>query len=168
MVLVNFCRDQNGQYLGSTDGVNMFDTFNEIWLEFIETGRVNEEEYINMTLPQYYHTLEEFSAPLLDENNRCYQAGLRLDSIESRVVPCPFAEQFKIDGDVKKFADGLIPTVRSWNQSIFAAGLDSSRSKAEREHIIEDYYASYHRKVLEQPEGHGMDYVHAYMTISKV
>lgn len=168
MVLVNFCRDQNGRYLGSTGGVNMFDTFDDIWKELIGAGRITEEEYISMTLPQYYHTVDEFSAPLIQESNRCYKAGLRLESIETAVVPCPFAEQFKLDGDVKKFADGLIPTVRSWNQSIFAAGLDPGRPKTEREQIIEDYYASYHRKVLEQPEGHGMDYVHAYMTISKV
>ena len=168
MVLVNFCRDNNGHYLGYTGGVNMFDTFNEIWVELLEDGRITPQEYVNMTLPQYYHTPEEFSAPLLDENNRCFKAGLRLENIETRVVPCPFAEQFKSDGDVKKFADGLIPTVRSWNQSIFTAGLADNRSKIERDQLIEDYYASYHSRVIDRPEGHGMDYVHAYMTISKV
>ena len=168
MVLVNFCRDKNGHYLGNTGGVNMFDTFDEIWREFIEAGRITEQEYLNMTLPQYYHTAEEFSAPLLDIESRCFKAGLRLENIETSVVPCPFAEQFKTNGDVKSFADGLIPTVRSWNQSIFSAGLDVNRSKVERDQIIEDYYSRYHSRVLDQPEGHGMDYVHAYMTISKV
>ncbi|MGB5708880.1 MAG: hypothetical protein WBM41_18890 [Arenicellales bacterium] len=167
MVLVNFCRDDSGRYLGNTGGINMFDTFNEIWREFIELGRVTIEEYHNMTLPQYYHNIEEFCAPLNDPKSNCYQAGLRLDNIETRVVPCPFAQQFKADGDVTAFADGLIPTVRSWNQSIFAAGLDMDRPQSERNQIIEDYYTSYHQRVLQDPEGHGMDYVHAYMTISK-
>ncbi len=167
MVLVNFCRDQAGRYLGNTGGVNMFDTFNHIWQEFLHSGRISEPEYQNMTLPQYYRTAAEFAEPLTDPNNSCHQAGLRLDSMETGVVPCPFAQQFKMDGDAVKFADGLIPTIRSWNQSIFAAGLDQRRPPAERAQIMEDYYRAYYRRVLDNPTGHGMDYVHAYMTISR-
>ena len=167
MVLVNFCRDEHGQYLGNTGGHNMFDIFNEIWQDFINAGIITETEYQNMTLPQYYRTVEEFSEPLTDPQNDAYKAGLRLDSIETGVVPCPFAEEFKIHGDTKKFADGLIPTVRSWNQSIFKAGLDPSRPETERTEIIESYYSKYHQRVMDNPEGHGMGYIHAYMTISR-
>lgn len=168
MVLVNFCRDPQGRYLGNTGGVNMFDTFNRIWQSFLADGRIREDEYHRMTLPQYYRTMEEFSEPLVDPDSACHRAGLRLDSIETRVVPCPYAEQFRRDGDTGTFADGLIPTVRSWNQSIFAAGLDPARPAEERAELIEDFYGAYHRLVLDDPRGHGMDYVHAHMTISRV
>ncbi len=168
MVLVNFCRDPQGRYLGNTGGVNLFDTFNAIWRELVDQGRVSEREYRNMTLPQYYRTVEEFTGPLTDPDNACYQAGLRLDNIETGVVPCPFAGQFQVDQDLEKFADGLIPTIRSWNQSIFHAGLDANRSIEERRQVIEDYYQLYHQRVMADPTGHGMDYVHAYMTISRV
>ena len=167
MVLVNFCRDEQGRYLGNTGGVNMFDTFNGIWQDFLADGRITEAEYRNMTLPQYYRSVEEFTDPLNDARSACHRAGLRLESIETRVVPCPFAEQFHRDGDVRRFADGLIPTVRSWNQSIFAAGLDADRDPQEKSRIIEDYYGSYHQRVMDDPDGHGMDYVHAYMTIAR-
>jgi len=167
MVLVNFCRDAQGRYLGNTGGVNMFDTFNFIWLQFVDQGKISDAEYRAMTLPQYYHTIEEFCAPLNDPQTDCYKNGLRLESIETAMVPCPFAVEFKRDGDVKKFADGLIPTVRSWNQSIFRAGLDSFRTEQEKTAIIEAYYQTYHQMVLDNPEGHGMDYVHAYMTLSR-
>jgi hypothetical protein len=168
MVLVNFCRDPKGRYLGNTGGVSMFDTLNEIWVEFVETGEISEAEYRSMTLPQYYHTVDEFKAPLVTPENPVYLSGLRLESIETQVVPCPFAEQFKRDGDLKTFAQGLIPTVRSWNQSIFRAGLDGGRSETEKDRIIESYYHHYHQRVVDDPWGHGMDYVHAYMTISRV
>ncbi len=168
MVLVNFCRDRQGRYLGNTGGVNMFDTFNAIWRELVDQGRVSEREYRNMTLPQYYRTVEEFTEPLTNQHSACHQAGLRLDSIETGVVPCPFARQFEVDQDLKKFADGLILTIRSWNQSIFYAGLDANRSTEERQQLIEDYYQLYHQRVMADPTGHGMDYVHAYMTISRV
>ncbi len=168
MVLVNFCRDRQGRYLGNTGGVNMFDTFNGIWRELVDQGRVSAQEYQNMTLPQYYRTVEEFAEPLTNQHSACHRAGLRLDSIETGVVPCPFARQFKLDKDLKKFADGLIPTIRSWNQSIFYAGLDAARSIEERQQLIEDYYQLYHQRIMADPSGQGMDYVHAYMTISRV
>ncbi len=38
----------------------------------------------------------------------------------------------------------------------------------ERREIIEDYYDTYKVMVREYPGGHSMDYVHAYMVISKI
>lgn len=167
LVLINFCRDQQGQYLGNTGGVNMFDNFNTNWLDFLSQGVITQSEYENMTLPQYYNTVEEFSDPLTTESSSIYQAGLRLDDIETRVVPCPFAEEFKIHGDAEKFANGLIPTIRSWNESIYFGALDPSRGETERRAIIEDYYETYRQQVLASPHEHGMGYVHAYTSIYK-
>ena len=168
LVLVNFGRDEEGRYLGNTFGVNMFDTFNEIWNEFLENGRISREEYVRMTLPQYYNTVEEFSAPLTDPASPVYQSGLRLVDVHTRIVPCPFAEEFKTHGNVKRFANAYIPTIRSWNQSIFLGALDESRPLAERQELIKSYYGAYHQRVLKAPDAHRMDYVHAYLTIEKI
>jgi len=168
LVLVSFGRDEEGRYLGNTFGVNMFDTFNEIWNEFLENGRISREEYVRMTLPQYYNTVEEFSAPLTDPASPVYQSGLRLVDVHTRIVPCPFAEEFKTHGNVKRFANAYIPTIRSWNQSIFLGALDESRPLEERQELIESYYGTYHQRVLDAPEGHGMDYVHAYLIVEKI
>jgi hypothetical protein len=45
-----------------------------------------------MALPQYYYTVEEFSATLKSFDSPVYQAGLRLKHIETRITPWPFAE----------------------------------------------------------------------------
>jgi len=167
LVLVNFCRDENGHYLGNTGGVNMFAHFNSIWQSFVNDGVVTESEYRAMTLPQYYHTPEEFTAPLLDSSSLVYASGLRLVDIETAVVECPFARDYRQHKDARKFAREYIPTIRSWNESIFFAGLSQSRSLSERRDIIENYYQTYQDEVERNPDGHGMDYVHAYMTIEK-
>ncbi len=167
LVLINFAQDEQGRYLGNTGGVNMFDTFNQIWLDFLQQGRINRAEYENMTLPQYYNTVEEFSAPLLDENDPVYQAGLRLDHIDTRIVKCPYAESFKEHGDAARFAEEYIPTIRSWNESIYFNALSGDRPIEERRQLIEDYYGTYRDMVRNNPDGHGMDYVHAYTVISK-
>ena len=167
LVLINFGRDEQGRYLGNTGGVNMFETFNRIWQDFLDQGRIEREEYENMTLPQYYNTVEEFSAPLVDPDDPVYLAGLRLDQIETRIVRCPYAESFAGHGDAARFASEYIPTIRSWNESTYFNALSADRPLEERREIIEDYYGTYRDLVASKPEGHGMDYVHAYMTISK-
>jgi SAM-dependent methyltransferase len=167
LVLINFARDEQGRYLGNTGGINMFDTFNEIWLEFLDKQRISQDEYASMTLPQYYKTIEEFSAPLLDSADPVYQAGLRLQHIDTRIVQCPYAAEFATHGDAARFADEYIPTIRSWNESIFFNALSSERPLEQRRQIIEDYYNSYRDRVRANPEGHAMDYVHAYTVISK-
>ena len=167
LVLINFARDEQGRYLGNTGGVNMFDTFNQIWLDFLQQDRISREEYENMTLPQYYNTVEEFSAPLVDADDPVYQAGLRLDHIDTRIVKCPYAESFNEHGDAARFAEEYIPTIRSWNESIFFNALSDARPHEERRQLIEDYYGTYRDMVHDDPTGHGMDYVHAYTVISK-
>ena len=99
--------------------------------------------------------------------SRAYQAGLRLESIETRIVECPFARDFRQHGDAEKFAAAYVPTISSWNESTFLAGLATERPLPERRSIIDNYYERYRRLVAADPEGHAMDYVHAYMVISK-
>jgi len=167
LVLVNFCRDQQGRYLGNTDGINMFDTFNQIWQQHVDNKVITQEEYVNMTLPQYYNNVEEFSAPFNDTNSEVSKAGLRLAHIETRVVDCPFKVDFQRHGDAKKFAHDYIPTIRTWNESIYFGALSAQRPMQERKEIIENYYNTYESMVANNPKGHAMDYVHAYMVIKK-
>lgn len=167
LVLVNFARDEAGRYLGNTGGVNMFDTFSALWQQQVEAGDISAAEFAEMTLPQYYHTVEEFIAPLNNPNGRVNRAGLRLDHVETRVVECPFAAEFRQHQNAARFAREYIPTLRSWSESTFFAGLDRSRPIEQRQEIIDAFYASYQAAVTADPTGHGMDYVHAYLTISK-
>lgn len=49
LVLVNFCIDEEGRYLGNTGGVNMFDNFNANWQSFVDDGIITGDEYTKMT-----------------------------------------------------------------------------------------------------------------------
>lgn len=168
LVLVNFCIDENGHYLGNTGGVNMFDNFNSNWQSLLDDGTIDTNEYKSMTLPQYYNSIDEFAAPLQDHSSPVYQSGLRLVNIETATVACPFAEEFKQHGNADRFAKAYIPTIRSWNESIFFGALSTTRLLEQRREIIENYYAIYEEQVRENPNAHGMSYVHAYMTIEKL
>ncbi len=167
LVLINFCRDEEGRYLGGTQGVNMFDTFDRLWRTLADDGVITHDEYAATAFPQYYRDVEECSAPLTDPDHPAHRAGLRLDHIETRVIDCPYRLEYEQHGDAAKFATAYIPTLRSWSESVFAAGLSPARPAEEREEIIDRYFDSYETFVRENPEGQGMDYVHTYMVIAK-
>ncbi|MEX0285776.1 MAG: hypothetical protein AB3N23_14300 [Paracoccaceae bacterium] len=168
LALFNFGIDEQGRYLGHTGGVSMFDTFNTLWRGLAEEGVITDAEYTATNFPQVYRTVEQFCAPLNDPDSAAYQAGLRLELAETRVVPCPFAEDFRSHGDAAGFAESYIPTLRSWSEPVFVAGLSQDRSAEERASIVDGFYQRYQDLVAASPEGHGMDYVHCYMICRKV
>lgn len=168
LALFNFGIDEEGRYLGGTGGVDMFDTFSEVWAELADRGAISREEFVNTNFPQCYRNVEQFTAPLKDPANPVHQAGLRLEHVETRVVRCPYARDFAEHGDADRFARDYIPTLRSWSESTFMAGLSESRPLAERQAIIDRYYAAYEDRVRQAPAGHAMDYVHIYLICAKV
>jgi hypothetical protein len=168
LALFNFCIDEEGRHLGNTGGVSMFDTFEAIWREMVDDDTITAAEYRATNFPQVYRTKEQFRAPLDDPQSPVHKAGLRAEHVETRVVRCPFAEDFARHGDAAAFARAYIPTLRSWSEPVFLAGLSADRPVTERAAIIDDFYGRYETRVAAAPEGHGMDYVHCYMICRKV
>lgn len=169
LCLFNFGVDQQGRYLGNTGGHNMFDTFAELWEGLVQRGVITREEFLRTNFPQCYRTTEQFEAPLRDESNPVHAAGLRLEHVESRVVRCPFEQDFSENhGDAERFAREYIPTLRSWSEPTFVNGLSEHRSDEERASIIDQFYDEYRQKVAASPQGHAMDYVHIYLVCRKL
>ena len=168
LVMANFCIDEDGYYLGATGGVNMFDTFNELWRGMLDDGTIDESEYAATAFPQFYKTVDQYCAPLKDRFGPVYGAGLRLKSASTRVVRCPYRAAFEQHGDAKQFATAYVPTLRSWSETVFFNSLGSGRSIAERQAIVDDFYRRYTDRVRQNPDGHAMDYVHIYMVVEKI
>ncbi len=168
LCLFNFGIDEEGRYLGHTGGVSMFDTFSALWSDLASSRMITSEEGAAAVFPQHYRTVAEFTAPFHDAASPVYAAGLRLEHVETRVVRCPYAMAFADHRDAGKFARDYIPTLRSWSEPVFAAALSPARSPTERLAILDAYYGRYEALVAASPEGHGMDYVHAYLVIRKV
>ncbi|MEM0988264.1 MAG: SAM-dependent methyltransferase [Pseudomonadota bacterium] len=170
LVVMSFGKDEEGRYLGNTDGVNMFDTFQMLWLRLYQAGVISDVEYDAATFAQVYRTPEEFAAPLRDTASSVYAAGLRIVSIHTGVTPCPYRTAFLSDPDMdaRAFARSYIPTLRSWSETVFLNALDEGRPANERAEIVDDFYQSYQDLVADNPDGHAMDYVHSYIAVEKV
>ena len=170
LVMLNFGIDEEGRYLGNTGGINMFNTFADIWGQMCNEGTISESEFINASFPQYYRTVEEFCAPFKDSDSPVYQAGLRLVSAKTGVVGCPYRRAFDEAGSAmsaREFAKSYVPTLRSWSEAVFLSGLDDSRPMEERHQIVDTFYQRYEDRVASDPSGHAMDYVHCYLAVKK-
>ncbi|MBJ3774431.1 class I SAM-dependent methyltransferase [Acuticoccus mangrovi] len=169
-VCLNFGIDEEGRYLGNTGGQHMFDIFDRLWARLRDAGKITKDEYDRATFVQYYRTQAEFAAPLLDETSAVHKAGLRLVDSFSTYTRCPYEQHFaEANGamDPRTFAKTLIPTMRSWSETVFSSAL-SDRDPAEAAALVDEFFQSYEDLVAEAPAGHAMDYVHIVVVMEKV
>ena len=169
-VCMNFGIDEKGRYLGNTGGHSMFDKFNQHWRTHLDQGIITKEEYINTTFAQHYRTVEEFCAPFNDKMSQISKAGLKLLSCSTKLTKCPYRETYEKNirtMSKKEFADSLIPTTRSWSETVFRTAL-SNRCENESNEIIDSFYENYRAEVERDPDGHAMDYIHIIMEIEKI
>jgi hypothetical protein len=168
-ICLNFGIDESGRYLGNTNGQHMFDNFHKHWASLHDAGTISSNEYKRATFAQYYRTIEEFCAPFNDANSPVTKAGLKLKACESKVTTCPYQMEFlKSKGNMTSatYASNLIPTMRSWSETVFRTALDG-RDKAEVDRIVDAFYSAYEADVIANPVGHAMDYVHIILDIEK-
>ena len=167
-VCVNFCKDSDGQFLGQTDvGASMWDSFQTSWDKLKEQGMINEKERLGVSFPNYYRVKEEFLEAVSDDDS----IGLKVISIEERVVRCPYRELYvagKTDKTPREYAEWFVPTTKTWSHSTFKSALDGTKSEEEKERIMDQFWENYMSLVEKDPKQHGMDYVHAYIVFEKV
>ncbi|CAE7248334.1 IAMT1 [Symbiodinium sp. KB8] len=174
LIMANFCVDDKGCYLGYTTphggpSANMHGLFAKHWAELRDSGRITAEEFDATNFPQHYRTVDEFKAPLEDETSAAHRLGLRLETIETRRTPCPFATAWA-NGEYsgpEAFAKDYVPTLRSWSTSVFVSGLSESRPVEERNAIVEEFWGKYEAAAAADPAAHGMDYIHAFIVVRK-
>ena len=66
----------------------------------------------------------------------------------------------------QEYAASLIPTLRSWSETVFTTALDQ-RPPQEAMEIVDAFYGAYEDEVAANPDGHAMDYVHLVLDIEK-
>ena len=168
-ICINFGIDEEGRFLGNTGGHNMFNNFAKHWKNLEKDGVITNEEFINATFTQHYRTVEEFRKPFDDPNSQVSKSGLTLKSCKTMFTDCPFKVHYnnnKSSMTSREYAETLIPTMRSWSETVFKTALEK-RKPEEINKIVDQFYNSYLEEVANKPDGHAMDYIHVVMDIEK-
>ncbi len=169
-ICINFGIDEKGRFLGNTGGHNMFNNFAKHWKNLEKDGVISNKEFINATFTQHYRTVDEFKKPFIDPQSEISKSGLILKSCKTMFTDCPFKVHFKNNKSnmsSREYAETLIPTMRSWSETVFKTALEN-RNPEEINSIVDKFYNSYFEEVANEPEGHAMDYIHIVMDIEKV
>ena len=169
-ICLNFGIDEKGRFLGNTGGHSMFDKFSFHWKKLENEGIISKEEFINATFTQHYRTVDEFRKPFDDPNSTITNAGLILRSCNTNITDCPYKKYYlnnKESMTSLDFAKSLIPTMRSWSETVFRTAL-SGREENDINSIVDKFYNSYQNEIADNPDGHSMDYIHVIMDIEKV
>ena len=169
-ICLNFGIDEKGRYLGNTGGHSMFDKFNFHWNNLRIKGRITDHEFKSATFAQHYRTVKEFCKPFEDHNSSVYKSGLRLLSYSTKLTQCPYRINYEKNNSsmsAKKFASNLIPTMRSWSETVFRTAL-VDREENQINDIVNEFYNSYQQDIAQNPKGHAMDYIHIIMEIEKI
>ena len=171
-ICLNFGIDEKGRYLGNTGGQHMFDQFHQFWLALFEDGSITADEYKRASFAQYYRTMDEFCAPFSDPDSAVSKAGLTLKSCHSNFTKCPYEAAFLAAGGIGgsmsnlDYANSLIPTMRSWSETVFRTALEG-RDEQNISQIVDRFYDAYRDEVAANPSGHAMDYIHIVLDIQK-
>ena len=169
-ICINFGIDEKGRFLGNTGGHSMFDKFSFYWKKLEIDGVITSQEYIDATFAQHYRSVEEFKKPFDDPNSLVSKAGLKLKSCNTSLTYCPYKKHYNKNKDSmtsSDFAKNLIPTMRSWSETVFRTAL-STRNENQIDLIIDKFYNSYEKEITNNPDGHSMDYIHIIMDIEKI
>lgn len=168
IVFANFCVDDTGQYLGNTSSQSLFENYADLWRGMRDDGIITTTEYRRTAFQQHYKSVEETLLPFNDPSSAVRQAGLTLDSAETRLVRCPFREAYERgELDAASFAREFVNTHRSWTETTFRAGLAADRSPSERQLVLNELYQRYEQLVLADPTDHAKDLVHLYVVATR-
>ena len=169
-ISINFGIDEKGWCLGNTGKSVMFNNFAKNWKKLEDQGIITKQEFINATFTQHYRTVEEFRKPFDNKESAVSKSGLVLKSCETMITDCPYKANYlnnKNNMSSEDYAKTLIPTMRSWSETVFKNAL-INRAENEVNEIVNKFYNLYIEEVSNNPEGHAMDYVHVIMDIEKI
>ena len=94
---------------------------------------------------------------------------LVLNSYKTMLTDCPYKTHYEKNKNTmtsQDYANTLIPTMRSWSETVFKTALQN-RNDQEITKIVDDFYNSYQDEVASNPNDHAMDYIHIVMDIEK-
>lgn len=124
MVMVEPCSSPDG----SLSEVHTAGLIDEIVDELVAEGRLTDEQALDMTLPTYLRTPEEYLGPL-------ESSGL-VRLVRSRVVespPNPILERFEATGDARTYAEEMTSSTRAWAGHMLFGALPPEQADVEDE-----------------------------------
>ncbi|XP_067656451.1 uncharacterized protein [Haliotis asinina] len=126
---------------------NFLSILDTVWKEFRDMGKISHSEFVNTNIALCDKSLILLKAPFEDPHSKVRRCNLRLLSAELVDIPCEAYTEWRqrketegID-DRAMFAKRFVSDHRCWSNSAFLTGLTETRSKEEKELIVNELYS---------------------------
>src|ERR671921_1953209 len=149
---------------GNTGGESLMDLTNEPLLAMVEAGFIRPEEYRRMNMPAYHRPMEEFTEP--------FRSGtLAEDLILKEGLRAEFPDQlwpaYEKWGDTSAFAASYTAFMRAFTEAPLFAGLDTDRTPADRERLVDEYFERMKSLIKANPERARWDWHVALLRVAR-
>ncbi|XP_067656247.1 uncharacterized protein [Haliotis asinina] len=153
---------------------NFLSILNTVWKSFHDIGKISQHELMNTNMALCDKSLTLLKAPFDDPDSKVSKSNLRLLSAKQVFVPCKMYMEWRkrkeeegVDDRVE-FARRYVSANRCWSNSAFLTGLSGTRSKDEKELIVNEFYAQVEEVIQNRsPEDFKDDNVFCYVFIIK-
>ncbi|XP_046575542.1 loganic acid O-methyltransferase-like [Haliotis rubra] len=139
------CTTSSGET--KTTSGNFLSVLNTVWKTFRHMGKISQNELLNTNMALCDKSLPLLKAPFEDPDSKVSKSNLRLLSAKQAFVPCKMYKEWRqrkeeegVD-DRFEFARRLVSAHRCWSNSAFLTGLSGTRSKDEKELIVNELYS---------------------------
>ncbi|SEN40399.1 hypothetical protein [Halomonas caseinilytica] len=164
LVFLLLGRDEQGRYLGSTQGASMFQAYQEAWDRLFAASGITQDEYQQVFFLHRFRTTEEIQRGV--EQVRREGVALQLLGIETVITSCPIAAAFRRHHDERRFAQEFVDSHWTWTEHAFRHALQS-RAAEEAQQILDDLYRDMVQIVAADPLSYRMDLVHHRVVLHK-
>src|ERR671920_786547 len=149
---------------GSTGGESLMDLTNEPLLAIVDAGFIRPQEYRRMNMPAYHRTMEEFTEPLRSgtlAEDLILKEGLRAE------FPDQLWPEYEKWGDTSAFAASYSEFMRAFTEAPLFAGLDTDRTPADRERLVDEYFERMKSLIKANPERARWDWHVALLRVAR-
>lgn len=149
----------------------VLELLNDILEQLVVEGKIERSSLDAFSIPIYSRSKDEIIEPVV---NGAVKDVLSFESLEIEIIPCPFHEAYKQDGDAGDYADGLTGIVRAISEPVLLRALFQSKErrrselKASAEQKLADtIFERFHAAVLEDPDRYTFYPKHATLVLKK-
>ncbi|XP_060078509.1 uncharacterized protein LOC132558001 [Ylistrum balloti] len=136
LVVISFVTGDSGRD-SDIDEEDIHDVFTSTWKDFLKSGKITEEEFVNSSKITYSPTANELIKPFHTD----MKGSLTLvDCTQKDVHIIPgFANEDGIK-ERENFVNRSLKCARPWLYNILKSGLSSNRTEAEKGKLLDDYF----------------------------
>jgi len=138
-------------------------TMSIVLKEVFQEQKLTQKELNSLVFPVFYRSREDMLEPF-----NSGKVDFEVDYLEMLFTPCPFYTRYQQDGDINKYAESVLGTVKVLINDVYIRSLvKEGREEKEAKILIDEIWERYLANIHSNPEENQMPLLNHYMVLRK-